>query len=384
VIYVTSLLSILFLVCLPVLANDKPADKPDPLNRVDTLLEGGGGPAVDTAVLLYFGQLESRQEAAAVLLGMVERLQETGDPRVAPALAAVLNRPGVFSRITPYSGDGPAYSPQGIVLKSTLHGPATDAWFDLMWEELTDAQRIDAMMNLVRQDPDIHFALTNEVLERAEGLGEPMRAAFYEHLLDADVKYDWRVSWVRNHIRRSMAYLLAAFPPSDQERQAILDSPRTMPRYIYLSAHGPPQEQWALELFKELMKENASRHATLRAVRSYASRVANEPEAVKQQYRAVLLEYGYKLLADFRKDQIDDWSRGVLSAIADDLFKYGKNADTLKFLVDLHEFFSEYDPTERELNDRLKRFLPPNIHYWMRNVEFRVDLWSEGDPSEEE
>jgi len=374
----------LFLVVSTVLADGEPAGESDPLDRVDTMLEGGGGPAVDTAVLLYFGTVEARHDAAATLLGMVERLRETDDPRVAPALEAILNRPGVFDAVTPYTGHTPNYSPQSRVIGSTLHGPATDAWFDLMWAELTEAQQIDAVMNLVREKPDIHFALTQEVLDRAKAIGEPMRSAFYDHLLDAEAKYDWRVSWTRNHIRRNMAYLLAAFPPTDQERQAILDSPRTMPRHIYLSSHGSPEEQWAFELFQELMEENVDRHATLRSIRSYASQVAKEPEEVKQRYRTVLLKYGYKLLEDFREDKIDDWSCGILFAISSDLFKYGKNEDALKFLIAVRDYFSDYDPAHRELPENLKRLLPANIDAWMGNVEFRINLWSNEQANEAE
>lgn len=99
------------------------------------------------------------------------------------------------------------------------------------------------------------------------------------------------------------------------------------------------------------------------------------------QYRPILLDHADKLIEAFREDQVDHWSIGVLFGIADTLFKYGKHEDTLALLIELREFFDEYDPGRRDLPDPLQRALPPNIDAYMENVEFRINMWTknEGD-----
>ena len=355
--------------------NNEAVDKTDLLDDPQTLLQGGGGLTVDTAVLIYFGEYEDRQQAISVLLGMVERLRASGDPRVAPALAAVLNREGVYHRVTPYTGEGQIYTQQSRIIRFHLVEPATNAWFELMWPHLDEQQRVDAVLNTMRPDPDIHLMMTDQVMALAKQIEEPLRKAFYARLLNPDIQYDWRSAWM-GKVNVGAGRLMLAFPPTQAERDEILASARTFPRLLYLELYGSPDEPWAIDLFKQLMEENKDRHVVLNAVSGYASRVAREPENVKDQYRPILIEYIDQMLQNLEDNRIDYWSLGIIFNIADTLFKYGKHDDTLALFIKLREFFDTYDPQKQELPGRLKQALPPNINAEMQGIDFRINMWT--------
>ena len=371
---------LLALVSSIAVAQEDETKSTDPLDDPEALLDGGGGPVADAAVLMYFATVEEEPGQHLVLRRMIERLREADDPRVAPALEALLNRDGVYDRTTPYLGDRQIQTTQSRLIRFHLAAPATDAWFELTWPEMTEAQRVDAVLDTMRPDPDIHLVFTDDVMERAKQIEQSLRPAFYEQLLEPDIEYDWRSLWMGN-IRRGAGRLLAAFPPDEAERRAILASPRTFPKLIYLGIHGPPGEPWAIDLFAQLMEENRDRQVVLSAMHGYAIRVIREPEEVKARYRPILLEHADKLIEKFREDRVDHWTLGNLFGFADTLFKYGKHEDTLALLIELRDFFDEYDPEQRDLSDRLKRALPPNISSYMENVEFRIDMWTEDEDS---
>ena len=241
-----------------------------------------------------------------------------------------------------------------------------------MWPHLDEEQRVDAILNVIMERPEIYFRLTDLVKQRAREIDEAFRPAFYQYIMNPNDAYTWRRVW---EPLGNLVVLWPMFSPTEIETKKILEEGSLGVREAYLYAFGENQKDHSIKLYKQLLEEAKNKHDAIGSILVYAVLFQDSDEQTRDLFRPVLFEVTDWILDDFEHNRIDHWSFGIVTSLSRLIYQYGYTDESLENLKRIYDFFQHYDPKNRNLPELLEERLISNIKASMPNTEARIKRW---------
>jgi len=244
--------------------------------------EDSGDGAIISQHLRYLSAAHGNLEAElAFMRRCVKGLERIRSKQSLPAIEALLRRQDFLN------GDLKARTPRLLIAR--IRESLTPLWFDLRWEDASEAEKIGLALFGIRPDPPISPA-HDVAVDRAKSLGEPVRKPLYAILLDPDVNFEV-TPWVVNAASHAVELLNEpGFSPTKEEVREVLVNGGPYGRWVMIRYASMRQRKEVAQALNNWFQEHQDSPARVYVVLPGLVHYADAPGDIRREISNVLMK----------------------------------------------------------------------------------------------